>query len=190
MTIKFSYGLYNEKLVGDPTTSSIQMRFLPLDLIKHWKRCGLTSTFLADFIAYNFSNHKSVLEVMSTILNELIENTTKYSVRKEEKINVYIGISDNSLTIETINNAGEGSANSLQELVKKISEEDTESLFLNQILNAAHQDDNVSGLGLITILKDYPTKFGVKITPAKKEGIYTIHIMVVLNLLDILKELK
>ena len=56
--------------------------------------------------------------------------------------------------------------NSINYFIKMMEEDDIETLFINQIeKNAASPDSKSSGVGLISMMKDYDAKIGIKINP-------------------------
>lgn len=149
-------------LTEEPITE-LKMRFVPLDLVAHWKRCGMVADFLAHFLAYNFENAAGASNIVSTVLNETLENAVKFSCDKHTKISLALRHTGEHLEIETTNIATRHEADKMFEIIKKIHAEDAELLFIQQLEHTAAIDATASGLGLISLKKDYRAGMGAKL---------------------------
>ncbi len=178
MRLNSVYGIYQEKDNGKPALSELGLRFVPLDLIAHWRRCGITADFLAEFLAYNFLNQKTAMSVVSTLLNELLENAVKFSADKHKRVNLTVCHYGDTITVETTNSADEKQAQHFDTLVQRLLSVDAETLFLNQIEHTAENDTDASGLGLISMKKDFNVEYGVKIVPDTGSDDYVVSVKV------------
>lgn len=182
MTHDFVYGNYTQPSFKHNTISELSVRFVPLDLVAHWRRCGLTADFLAHFVSYNFSNREAALNVISTVLNELLENSVKFSLDKARHVNLVISHYDDILAIETVNITDGENAEKLNDYVQKLVDADADRLFVEQIEHTANLEREASGVGLITLRKDYGATIGVKIASSDSDhDCYEVAVQVRLN---------
>jgi len=166
MAIQTSYGLYYDVDLQTAWGSEFSIDFVvPLELVSQWRRCGLVADFLANYHSFHFQNPKKALMILSTIINELLENAVKFSKDKNKLVTLSLRHSENSIFVETINVTDESNAARLDGFIFRLNQSDPESLFFEQIEECAVSDHLSSGLGLLTILKDYEANLGVKIAP-------------------------
>lgn len=179
------YGTYAQKGEGDTPITEVGLKFVPLDLIAHWRRTGITADFLANFLSYNFLDQKTAHSVVSTLLNELLENAVKFSADKHKRIHLNICHFGDRMTVETMNSADEEQTRHFDGVIQKILSNDAEKLFLDQIQHTAENDTSASGLGLISMKKDFNAEYGVKIAPEKDSNHYEISVLVTLRAEDV-----
>ena len=85
---------------------------MPIDHSKDWEKCSLISNFFADYCVSSFYKKKEIKSILSTIINELIENAMKHSYQDQNEINIFlkncekeiIFITENIATNDTTNN--------------------------------------------------------------------------------------
>ncbi|MCA9300779.1 MAG: hypothetical protein KDA28_17035, partial [Phycisphaerales bacterium] len=70
--------------------STMSLTLLPIDLIVQWRRCSVAADFLADYFSYLFEGRENAIHVLSTGLNEVIENLAKFSLDKRETVTVTV----------------------------------------------------------------------------------------------------
>lgn len=155
--------------------SEMVIRFVPLDLVIQWRRCGMIADFLADFLAYNFKHKDTARNVISTVLNELLENAVKFSPEKHRRASLALIYHGETIRIQTRNTSNKKHVASLQRLVERLCSEDPELLFLEQLEYSATEDPDASGLGIVTLKKDYLARIAIELTesddpPAAGEG--------------------
>src|SRR5262245_38591774 len=159
------YGHF-ESLVDRQPISELLIRLLPLDLVAHWGRCGMTADYMAHFLAYNFENAAIAQNITSTVLNELVENIIKFSADKHREVSIEMCHFGETLSITTRNSTSPARAESLAAFVQRLISEDLEVMFLQQIEQTAAADKPASGLGLLTLMRDYNARLGVRIIPS------------------------
>jgi hypothetical protein len=148
----------------DEPLSEMVIRFVPLDLVIQWRRCGMIADFLADFLAYNFTHKDAVRNVISTVLNELLENAVKFSPEKSRRASLALSCIGESIRIQTNNTSSRAHIDSLTALADRLTTECAELLFVEAI-EASAIDDDASGIGLITLKKDYQARIAVELMP-------------------------
>jgi len=136
----------------------------PIDLMTHWQRCSLLSDLVAGYIAYAYHQSREmhtfhVYSSISTIFQELIENSAKYSRQREGVIRVRVKHFNSVVRIELQNDATPGNAEKFEGYVKTLLSADLEELHF-QIVEDQARASTHSGLGLVLLAKDYPCTFG------------------------------
>ncbi|TGL51462.1 histidine kinase [Leptospira kemamanensis] len=142
-----------------PSDGQFRLMFLPIDMTAYWRRCGLTANFVAGFYSYCYEESESKINSLSTIINELLENATKFSKVKDGKIKVELKHYGNLLKIDVLNVASKTLRDSFELFVSKIILEKVEDMYFST-LETKEDSDTKSGLGLLMLLKDYPVRFG------------------------------
>lgn len=142
-----------------PADGQLKLLFQPIDMTTYWRRCGLTANFVAGFYSYCYEASDAKANSLSTIINELLENASKFSKAREGRINVELKHYGNLLKIDVLNVASKTLRESFEAFVHKLMSEDVEELYFNT-LETKEDGDTKSGLGLLMMLKDYPVRFG------------------------------
>lgn len=164
--------------------SRVEFRFLPVDFLTHWNRCGLSANFLAEFQSYDYENRTRLINIISTVMNELVENAIKFSAKGREEVRVCVSNFSSDIEIE-ISNVSEGKhAQHLSKMVSQIQETDPEELFLNQIVASAESHADESGLGLITICKDFGARVEFNCEALDNGNLHIVTLKVILNTLQ------
>ncbi|MDA1353782.1 MAG: hypothetical protein O3A01_04835 [bacterium] len=175
------YGIY----LGTPTRkkplSRVDYTFIPIDYIAHWSRCGITADYLAEYQAFNFEKRDRVKNILSTIINELLENAVKFSADAYKEISISIYNYADTISIQTINSTYRRQAEHFDGYVQKLLDEDPEELFIENIMKNAENEKSASQLGLITLVKDFNAKIGAKIIPDLERRLYDIYFKVVID---------
>jgi hypothetical protein len=181
LSISRTHGPFDPAGVGQAPLSEFEVKFTPLDLVAHWRRCGMTADFLAYFIAYTFENPKAALNTLSTVINELLENAVKFSANKREPVVLALNHYGETIRIETRNVCSEAVTQRFDAFLDRLFTEDIEELFIAQIEHNAATNRSESGLGLITMVKDHNAKLGVSIRPTGHDGTHEVLVQVTLN---------
>lgn len=147
--------------------SALSLSILPIDLIVQWRRCSVTADFLGEYLSYLFEDRGAAAAALSAGVNEVIENLAKFSADKREPVSVDIAHYGDLLRITTRNVGRRANALALAARLDRMATEDAEDLFLEQLEHTASQDWAASGLGLITIKKDYGARLGVSLSPVE-----------------------
>jgi len=158
------------KTIGDfnlipesiPAEGDVYIRLRPIDLITYWKRCGILANFAAAFYAYTQEHPTEQENSISTVFNELIENATKYSVKRGAEVTIHMMLYDKILKIEIENITTEHHYQSFQKHLQKLVEADDLDELYFETLAAKSQSSEDSGIGLLLLMKDYPIKIGAR----------------------------
>lgn len=155
------------ELTFSPTSKPIQQR---------WRNNLLSAYFMADYFS-NFipvsdddtNRDKRIKQgkgAVSYIANELLENAMK-SHDNESSYKVKFGIhffedSEVTVVISTTNIINQKMAARFKIFIKELLSSDPNELYIQQIEKSAENDEESSGLGLLTMINDYSAKIGWK----------------------------
>lgn len=138
------------------------------DMARNWRRCGLTADFLARYYSYYFPYREKATDRISRetaennisyILNELIENTAKYSDAENKGVEVLVSLREKDILFEVSNHVTEQRAESFLRLARGLLEGNTEELYVTQL----EKNTDSSGLGYLTMINDYGVSLGFRV---------------------------
>lgn len=173
------FGLYTNSPNEEDPNADLSLDFVvPLELISHWKKCSLVADFFANYQSYNFENQQKAMSVLSTIINELLENAIKFTADQNKLVSISLRRYDDNISIETVNLATKANATTLQKFIQTLETNNIEDLFFQQLEKAALSDEDSSGVGLISIIKDYGADVGIKIEPKTDENLFDVYVKV------------
>ena len=144
----------------------ICVSFIPLDLVTEWSRCGETANYLAGYLAHDFEKSEIAANVLSTVINELVENAAKFSFNKQLAAHVVGRQFDDSISIVVTNNVSPAQAESFLKAANRIGTADPEVLFAE--LLAYPPETGGAGLGLTLLRKDYGARLQVGAEPNRE----------------------
>jgi hypothetical protein len=158
---------YEYLVIGfSPTSTPFQQR---------WRNNSLAANFLSDYLS-NFlnlgkydNNCLSVLELRSAIsyiANELLENAMKHGYTSSAPITIQLLFADTEIIFLITNMISLDAVNKFQPYIHLLLGSDTQKLYFEQI---EKEHVNGAGLGLLSILNDYPAKIGWKFEHSDKE---------------------
>jgi hypothetical protein len=142
---------------------TLRIYFKPIDVEKQWIRCATVSNFVAAY--FQDVDRDPALppiidtNLLSTVLNELIENAAKYSANREQENELTVHIFKNSLQIAVSNVATAHQAEGvLVQLNTPKTEDELEELYMNKLQDLSENglSQRSAGLGLLMLQKDYP----------------------------------
>jgi hypothetical protein len=148
---------------GDETPlSSLSIHFLPLDLVAEWARCGEAADFLARFLTHDFEDRETAGSVLSTAINEVVENAVKFSSDKRVAALVTVAEYSTHVTIRASNAISAAQAERFADALSRITAGDPEALFAERL--AHPPETGGAGIGLIMLRKDYGASIGARVT--------------------------
>lgn len=174
MSSKLCYGLYTKPSKKKLKTDLSLDFVFPLELVAHWRKCSLVANFLANYNVLAFKKQKEAQIVLSTIINELIENAIKFNADHNKLVSISIQQSKTAITVETINSAELKNVQKIKRFVEKLNAHTYEELFIQALEKSVISKTEQSGLGLIGILKDYGAELGIKAEPSTQKGLCNI----------------
>ena len=148
-----------------PPLSELTVSFVPLAVVSEWTRCGETADFVARYFAHDYGDREVAGSVLSTVVNELVENAVKFSSDKTVPATLAVREYAERMTIVTSNLASPTEADAFGEAVTRLTRGDPESMFAERVANPPATGG--AGIGLIMLRKDYGAAIGVRVTPAR-----------------------
>lgn len=142
--------------------SVFTIAMLPLDLFDSWQRGGLLSDFLADYFRPNFGSDEEH-GLISTVVNELVENAAKFSANNSLPIDVTLKKHSGGLMVRTVNTVPHHRCRPFMEICAELFRKDLDELYVSRV-EQDMQDREASGLGLLLIKKDYSASLGFDFT--------------------------
>ncbi|MDM8566054.1 ATP-binding protein [Candidatus Halobeggiatoa sp. HSG11] len=152
---------------------------------QRWRNNGLSADFLADYIVSFFPKTKDypsniekrteIKGIVSYVANELMENAMKFSDPESSfPISIQLQLYDDNIEFFVTNSVLKYSVAEFQDYIQKILSSDTQELYINQLEhNAENENNDDSGLGLLTMINDYMAKIGWKFEITNQKTIVT-----------------
>ncbi|TGL51465.1 ATP-binding protein [Leptospira kemamanensis] len=167
--------------------SIIEIHLKPLDLMRYWRRIGILSDFIGYFYGFSFlpnvptdsmdMKNSEIVNSISTVFNELLENAAKYSYDKKADIEISLIHRGKSFEMLVRNKTNETNVSAYESSLKEIfSAKDLEKLYFEKI-ESNDPNSNRSGIGLIMVLKDYPVEMEVTLESEGENTIITSRII-------------
>lgn len=155
------------ELVFSPSSHTIKQR---------WRNNRLSAHFVADYLSTFFpvsdddptseSRKKQSRGAVSYVANELLENAMKFNDNETFESQILLGIylieePEIKVVIFVRNSLNYEQMSKLKEFIKDLTETDPDELYIRQIEKSAEdENEEASGLGLITMVNDYDGKLG------------------------------
>lgn len=137
------------------TESMVKITLFPRDLVTYWSRCGLTADFGASFYSFCFPNSKSVSNSLSFILNEIVENAVKYSIKEKNPIKICLYELNGDLIFEVKNYISPDQNSIFMDYIRHLQTVPDISEEYIRMVSKNVENDEASNLGLLTILNDF-----------------------------------
>jgi hypothetical protein len=143
--------------------TGVDLGLRALDLVMHWKRCGMTADWLAGFVAYDCdpAARGNAVGVLSTIVNELLENAAKFCADKTAVVGVAVHHHGEFVRVETRNVADARRVAAFRAALDDLATSPLDDLFAKRIERA--REPGSPGIGLLLLKKDYGARIGVRL---------------------------
>ena len=164
MTTLWTSGTFAD---DEPTRalSGASIELPALSIVAHFRRCGLTADWLAAFMAYDFEHRESATSILSTVINELLENAVKFSAPSAEPIQLSVRHYGAKVRIEVRNPTDGARVDALKKHFARLETEDPDALFASLVERASEKGS--PGVGLLILRRDYAASVGVKVESAE-----------------------
>ncbi|MCR9141775.1 MAG: GHKL domain-containing protein [bacterium] len=149
------------------TENCFSVSMLPIDIFDSWDRCGDIADFVATYFQYSFRSPNSK-GIISTVVNELIENAVKYSRNKSSTIQLEVRKRQENLLLQISNLIPRNQRDHFVVICQDLFQRDLEELYVEKLTHA-QQDRTFSGIGLILLKKDYEARLGMDIVTDSKD---------------------
>jgi len=166
------YGSYHA--IENPCQEYLNLVFSPssLPIEQRWRNNDLSAHFLADYFSTFFpvkngdpataQRRTEIKSAISFIANELLENAMKYcDGATDAAISLQLQLHNDYVLFVACNGVDSAQAGRFQASIVELLESDPGELFI-QRLEAGSEQDDVSGLGFLTMLNDYAAELGWK----------------------------
>jgi hypothetical protein len=149
---------------GERPLSELSLSFVPLAVVAEWTRCSEAADFVARYFAHDFGDRELAGNVLSTVVNELLENAVKFSSDKSVAAGLTVREYAERMSIVSRNVASPAQAAAFGDAVARLAHGDPEQMFADRI--ASPPETGGAGIGLIMLRKDYGARVGVRVTPS------------------------
>ena len=119
MTAETILGTFPEP-PGKPLIT-IRIEVVPIDLVTEWRRCGVVADFAAGYLVWAFECRHAARSVVSTVVNELVENAAKFSVDHRTPTHVVIRHYGEVVLAEIQNVASDEHVGCLREILEALA---------------------------------------------------------------------
>jgi hypothetical protein len=168
------YDIISEAL---PAEGRVNIKVKPVDMVTYWKRCGMLADFVAAFYSTAMDNSELLENSISTIFNELMENAVKCSVKRDSEVNINLKLYDTVLKIEIENVTTQYHYNILKgHMQNLLTNDDLESVYYKTLSEKIDPTSEGSGIGILLLMKDYPTKIGAKLNIVNGKHIINVQL--------------
>jgi hypothetical protein len=139
-------------------------------LAEHWRRCGLsadlwagyTALFVAQPPAPGHLRRKAVHELLNFMLNELFENCAKFSGGPIGTVQYHAWVQEQQFIFQLTNHIAPAGQAPFAAFIQKILDGDPDELYFQRLEEQAETNAKGSGLGYLSMMKDYGVRFGFR----------------------------
>ena len=164
-------GEYRDAVEGTAVTEST-VHLKSDDLFQNWRRVSLSADFIARYYSYFFPYKEKAQEILdresaensiSFVLNELIENTAKYSDAGKKEVEITIWMLGTFVLFNISNFVKEELAGSFLKVAREILDSDPEELYIKKLEKNIEETTGGSGLGYLTLINDFGVALGFRL---------------------------
>jgi len=169
---------------GPQAVSEAEVGLRALEFVTHWRRCGLTADWLATFVAYDSEPEvrDNARSVLSTVINELVENAAKFCADKRQHIRIVVRHHGDFIRVETTNGADTARVDAFRTALSELEHTDLDELFTDRIQR--QREPSVPGIGLIILKKDYRARIGARLAEGDG-GIWDVQVQATVDVQEV-----
>lgn len=168
-----------EELAGAPALSHQWMALDSAQLAAYWRRCSLSADFWARYSTLFVPSpappgrldRTALFDVLSYLLNELFENCAKFSGGPLSDVRFAAWARDGRLDFAFTNHIAPESQPRFVRFIEELLGGDPEELYFQRLEQSAETGDKGSGLGYLTLMKDYGIRFGFRFEPVSAASV-------------------
>ncbi len=146
-------------------------------LTSHWRRNSLSSDYWAAHAALHvretvpagWLRREDVAYVLSYLLNELFENCAKFSAGPEQTVHYQSWLENERMVFQLTNHITPEGERPFINLIQELLTGDPDELYFQKLEENAENEVGGSGLGYLTLIKDYGIQFGFRFRPLNEE---------------------
>lgn len=164
-------------------TSRLFIRMPTEEIVHFWSRCGLIANFSSSYIALGCKTERNITNSLSFILNELLENSVKYSYAENELIEVNLLQKSGKIIMEVSNFITKDQFEKMSvEADEIINIKDISAKYIEKITSNA-KNMNKSGLGLLSLINYYNVKISFRFIETDEiKHIYKLSVQIQANI--------
>ena len=148
-------------------------------LTAHWRRNSLNSDYWAYYTAQtiptavpdDYLPQQAIQDILSYLLNELFENCAKFSGGSNLTVSYQSWIQDETMIFQITNHIQPESQGPFIAIIQELLFGDPDELYFQKLEENAEFDAGGSGLGYLTLIKDYGIQFGFRFRPQNSNSI-------------------
>ena len=148
-----------------------------------WRNNGLSADFLADYLSTFFpgdddealDRQTEIKGAVGYVANELLENAMKFNhAPTQHSVSITMQLGKDNVRFYVTNSIDPQSIADFQAFINKLLTEDTDELYMEQLMQNVEEDDDEadsgSGLGFLTMLNDYDATLAWKFEPLENDS--------------------
>jgi len=163
------YGAWQD-MAGVTARSYQRMTLNTDDLAQFWCRCSLSSDFWSRYSALfvpvtgppSQLSRAALESVLAYLLNELFENCAKFGGGPLGSVCYQAWIQADSMTFQLTNQIEPAQQVPFIHFIHELLENDPDELYFRRLEENAEVNAKGSGLGYLTLIKDYGIRFGFR----------------------------
>ncbi len=171
----FGTWLDDTAVPGDYTRMDLKATHLS----EHWRRNSLSSDYWAYYTAQtiptavpdNYLPQQAVQDILSYLLNELFENCAKFSGGPILDVCYQSWLQDETMIFQLTNHIEPENQPAFIATIQELLTSDPDELYFQKLEENAEFDVEGSGLGYLTLIKDYGIRFGFRFRPQNANSI-------------------
>ncbi|RAP32672.1 hypothetical protein DID80_08560 [Candidatus Marinamargulisbacteria bacterium SCGC AAA071-K20] len=137
---------------------SMKLQLMASNLTNQWNRCSLTSNF---FSIFHFEDEKLVNN-LSTIINEFLENIVKFSASEKTLINLKLKLQKPILYIEFDSKFTHRSAQKFEEILLSDGNNSLDQTIEASKIDSTFETDDLLLINTLTLIHIYNISMGCK----------------------------
>ncbi len=166
------FGTWEELTAVSPNYAAMTLN--ASHLANHWRRNSLSSDYWAAYTALQIPEivptgwlrREDITYVLSYLLNELFENCAKFSTGSELAVRYQAWFfEEDRMVFQLTNHITPQGERPFINLIQELLTGDPDELYFQKLEENAEQDLGGSGLGYLTLIKDYGIQFGFRFRP-------------------------
>ena len=167
------FGDFNDEPVSSEEYLILGFSPSSIPLQQRWRNNGLSADFLADYLTTFFPCSDSdpntigrpaeIQSAVSYVANELLENAMKFNDETSQyPISIQLQLHSDRIVFRVTNSIPPQSVKTFQAYIQDLIHSDPQELYINKLeCNADDDFSTTSGLGLLTMINDYPEVIAV-----------------------------
>ncbi len=158
------------------------------DLKAFWRRCSMTADFWSRYGSLSvpsrpssgWLNRDAAFQVIAYLLNELFENCAKFTAGPLTGVLFDVWELEERIVYRVSNHIRPNDVQAFVNVVKEKLDGDLEELYFKKLEENAESGEGGSGLGYLTLMKDYGVRFGFAFEPLNAESVL-VHVQALVS---------